>query len=206
VDLLLRRLRSGVWADPSVIASTPVTPIVVIAAKEARPGVVAEMVEMPAIKTMAAGHATNVTTHATDVAATEAAAHATDVASAEAACMATTATKATSVPAATATGSHQDEWMLTAFRGCVCWKLPKLPGCATAPTAESASANAPKRPDVIGLCFIIALHPHVFCAKAAHLKTRSPSKTKSVVRAGAAFKLRVDEGLEWQLHVHCILY
>jgi hypothetical protein len=73
--------------------------------------VVAEMVEMPAIKTMAAGHATNVTTHATDVAATEAAAHATDVASAEAACMATTATKATSVPAATATGSHQDEWI-----------------------------------------------------------------------------------------------
>ena len=91
----MRCLRSGVWADPSVIASTPVTPIVVIAAKEARPGVVAEMVEMPAIKTMAAGHATNVTTHATDVA------------SAEAASMATTATKATS----TATGSHQDEWI-----------------------------------------------------------------------------------------------
>lgn len=103
----MRCLRSGVWADPSVIASTPVTPIVVIAAKEARPGVVAEMVEMPAIKTMAAGHATNVTTHATDVAAAEAAAHATDVASAEAASMATTATKATS----TATGSHQDEWI-----------------------------------------------------------------------------------------------
>src|SRR5580765_4462581 len=63
--------------------------------------------------------------------------------------------------------------LLTVFRGCVCWELPKLPGCATAPTAESASANAPKRPDVIGLCFSIALHSHVFCAKAAHLNTHS---------------------------------
>jgi hypothetical protein len=35
------------------------------------------MVEMPAIKTMVAGHATNVTTHATDVTSAEAAAHAT---------------------------------------------------------------------------------------------------------------------------------
>ena len=113
----MRCLRSGVWADPSVIASTPVTPIVVIAAKEARPGVVAEMVAMmksvaapkpiTTSETMAAGHATSVTTHATDVATAEAAAHATDVASAEAASMATTATKATS----TATGSHQDEWI-----------------------------------------------------------------------------------------------
>src|SRR5262249_58801365 len=67
VELLLRCLRSGVWADPTVIASAPVAPIVVVAAKEARPGVGAEMVEMSAIKTMAAGHATNVTTHATDV-------------------------------------------------------------------------------------------------------------------------------------------
>jgi len=62
--------------------------------------VVAEMVEMPAIKTMAAGHATNVTTHATDVASAEAATHATDVASAEA------ATHATDVASAEAATTH----------------------------------------------------------------------------------------------------
>ena len=89
MDLLLRCLRSGVWADPTVIGSAPVAPIVVVAAKEARPGVVAEMVEMSAIKTMAAGHATNVTTQATDVTSAEAAAQTTDVAFAEAAAHAT---------------------------------------------------------------------------------------------------------------------
>jgi len=123
VDLLLRCLRSGVWADPPVIASAPVAPIVVVAAKEARPGVVAEMVAMmksvaapkpiTTSETMAAGHATSVTTHATEVASAEAAAHATDVASGEAASMATTATKATS----TATGSHQDEWIAYSIQG-----------------------------------------------------------------------------------------
>ena len=59
------------------------------------------MVEMPAIKTMAAGHATKVTTRATDVASAEAATHATDVASAEAATThATAMTAPTSAPAA----------------------------------------------------------------------------------------------------------
>ena len=101
VELLLRCLRSGVCADPTVIASGPVAPIVVVAAKEAGPAVVGEMVEMSAIKTMAAGHATNVTTHATDVTSAEGAAHATDVASAEAATThATAMTAAASTPAA----------------------------------------------------------------------------------------------------------
>ena len=62
---------------------------------------VGEMVEMSAIKTMAAGHATNVTTHATDVTSAEGAAHATDVASAEAA-----TTQATAMTAA-APAAHQ---------------------------------------------------------------------------------------------------
>jgi hypothetical protein len=85
--------------------------------------VVAEMVAMmksvaapkpiTTSETMAAGHATSVTTHATEVASAEAAAHATDVASGEAASMATTATKATS----TATGSHQDEWIAYSIQG-----------------------------------------------------------------------------------------
>jgi hypothetical protein len=45
-------------------------------------------------ETMAAGHATSVTTHATYVASAEAATHATDVASAEAAAHATEVTSA----------------------------------------------------------------------------------------------------------------
>jgi len=61
--------------------------------------VVAEMVEMSAIKTMAAGHATNVTTQATDVTSAEAAAQTTDVASAEAATAQATAMTA-AAPAA----------------------------------------------------------------------------------------------------------
>jgi len=206
VDLLLRRLRSGVWADPSVIASTPVTPIVVIAAKEARPGVVAEMVEMPAIKTMAAGHATNVTTHATDVAATEAAAHATDVASAEAACMATTATKATSVPAATATatGSHQDEWIAYCIQG-----LRLLGAAKIARMCDRANSGKRKRKCAEKARRDWTVFHHCTPFACVLCKSRSPEHAQSpkrVVRAGAALKLRVDEGLEWQLRVHCILY
>jgi hypothetical protein len=52
-------------------------------------------------ETMAAGHATSVTTHATEVGSAEAAAHATDVASAEAA-----TTHATEVASAEAATTH----------------------------------------------------------------------------------------------------
>jgi hypothetical protein len=90
-----------------VIASAPVASIVVVAAKKARPGVVAEIVEMAAMDTTAACHATPVTAHATDVNAAEAAtAHATDVAAtAHAATMAAAEAATTHATAMTAAAS-----------------------------------------------------------------------------------------------------
>ena len=214
MDLLLRCLRSGVWADPPVIASAPVAPIVVVAAKEARPSVVAEMVAMmksvaapkpiTTSETMAAGHTTSVTTHATEVASAEAAAHATDVASGEAASMATTATKATSMPAATATGSHQDEWIACCIQG-----LRLLGAAKIARMCDRANSGKRKRKCAEKARRDWTVFHHCTPFACVLCKSRSPEHAQSpkrVVRAGAALKLRVDEGLEWQLRVHCILY
>ena len=155
-------------------------------------------------ETMAAGHTTSVTTHATEVASAEAAAHATDVASGEAASMATTATKATSMPAATATGSHQDEWIAYCIQG-----LRLLGAAKIARMCDRANSGKRKRKCAEKARRDWTVFHHCTPFACVLCKSRSPEHAQSpkrVVRAGAALKLRVDEGLEWQLRVHCILY
>jgi hypothetical protein len=115
----------------------------------------------------------------------------TSVAAAEA-----VATTTEAAPVPTATGSHQDELI-----ACCIQRLCLLGAAKIARLCERANSGKRKRKcaekarrdwTVFHRCTPFAC---VLC-KSRSPDARSPSMTKRVVRAGAAFKLRVDEGLE----------